>query len=110
VDENKTTTTLVINLQEGFTDDMVVLRVNNKEVFRQEHITSNILIGLATVFTMQATSGEVHVDVIIPSKDLVDNYKFIIESKAYLGISIIEPKSSNRKIKFYLSREPFFYI
>jgi hypothetical protein len=108
--EKKAVTNLVIDLQDGFKDDTVILRINNDEVFRKKHITTDLRISLATRFTTNINSGEVQVEVIIPTKDLIDNYKFIINSESYLGISIVESELPNKKIKFILSQEPFVYF
>ena len=108
--EKKAVTNLVIDLQDGFKDDTVILRINNDEVFRKKHITTDLRISLATRVTTNINSGEVQVEVIIPTKDLIDNYKFIINSESYLGISIVESELPNKKIKFILSQEPFVYF
>jgi hypothetical protein len=108
--EKKAVANLVIDLQDGFKDDTVILRINNDEFFRKEHITTDLRISLATRFTTNINGGEVQVEVIIPTKDLIDNYKFIINSENYLGISIVESELPNKKIKFILSQKPFVYF
>ena len=108
--EDKAIFTLNIDLQDGFNDDTVILEINNKEVFKEEKITSNPTIALAKKFTTNISSGEVNLKVNITTKNLVDNYKFTIDSETNLGISIMEPKSPNKKIEFSLSKEPFTYF
>lgn len=99
-----------MHLQDGFKDDTVILEVNNKEVFKGEHITTDPRIALAKQFKTNVSNGEVEVKVNITTKDLMDNYIFMINSETYLGISIMKPESPNRKIRFVLSTDPFAYL
>jgi len=101
---------LHIDLKDGFQDDTVIIKVNNSEEFRKEHITTDLRIALATKFTTNVTSGEVELQAIIPSKDLADSYKFIASSETYIGISIMDPGLPNEKIQFSISDEPFAYL
>ena len=99
-----------IHLQDGFKKDTVILEVNDKEVFNDEHISIDLRIALAKQFKTNVNTGEIEVKENNTTKDLVDNYIFIINSETYLGISIMEPASPNRKIRFVLSTKPFAYI
>ena len=101
--------TLSIHLQDGFQDDTVILEINNKEVFKEEHITTDLRIALAKGFTTHVSSGEVTLKVNVTTKNLVDNYKFKINSETYIGVSIMEPESPNKKIEFSLLKERFEY-
>ena len=107
--EDKAIFTLNIDLQDGFNDDTVILEINNKEVFKEEHITTDLRIALAKGFTTHVSSGEVTLKVNVTTKNLVDNYKFKINSETYIGVSIMEPESPNKKIEFSLSKERFEY-
>ena len=102
--------TLSIHLQDGFQNDTVILEINNKEVFKEEHITTDLRTALAKGFTTNVSSGKVTLNVNVTTKNLVDNYKFIIDSETYIGVSIMEPESPNKKINFSLSKEPFMYF
>jgi hypothetical protein len=101
---------LAVDLQDGFSDDIVLVKINNEEIFRKEHVTSDLRIGLATRFTTNLGCGEVQVQVTIPTKNLTGKYKFIMNSKTHLGISITEPDSSTQKVSFLQSQEPFSYF
>jgi hypothetical protein len=113
---------LHIELQDGFEDDTVVIKVynNGNQIFdkTQAHVTTNLAISLARDSTGQYSifqltkiqSGEVEVKVNIPSKHLADGYKFIINSRTYLAISIAEREPPNKKIMFVKSNEPFPHL
>jgi hypothetical protein len=108
--EDKKMVVLHIDLKDGFQDDTAIIKVNNNEEFRKEHITTDLRISLATKFITNVTSGDVELQVIIPSKDLADSYKFIASSETYIGISIMDPGLPNEKIQFSISDEPFAYL
>jgi hypothetical protein len=103
--------TLNIDLQDGFEDDTVILEINNKKVFEEEHITTGLRDAVAKQnIRIPISSGEVQVKVNITTKNLVDNYKFISDSGTYLGIRIVETESANKEIKFSVSKEPPHYF
>jgi hypothetical protein len=101
---------LHIDLKDGFQDDTVIIKVNNNEELKKEHITTDLRISLATKFTTNVASGEVILQVNIPSKDLADSYKFTANAETYIGISIMDPGLPNEKIQFSISDEPFAYL
>jgi hypothetical protein len=101
---------LHIDLKDGFQDDTVIIKVNNNEELKKEHITTDLRISLATKFTTNVASGEVILQVNIPSKNLADSYKFTANTETYIGISIMDPGLPNEKIQFSISDEPFAYL
>jgi hypothetical protein len=109
--EGKAMVTLNIDLQDGFEDDTVILEINNKKVFEEEHITTGLRDAVAKQnIRIPISSGEVQVKVNITPKNLVDNYKFTSDSGTYLGIRIVETESANKEIKFSVSKEPPHYF
>jgi len=93
---------LYVNLQDGFADDLVVVRVNGTEAFRKEGVRTSLLRGYADSFQTQIAGGPANVEVIVPSRNLSKN---ITVRKPYLGISILEDDVD------YIERgEPFGYL
>jgi hypothetical protein len=110
--ENEEMVLLNIDLQDGFQDDTVIVKANNNEVFREEKVKTDLRISLAKQLKppINVTSGEVELQVTIPTKDLADSYKFIASSDIYIGISVVNPGLKNEKIQFSISDEPFPYL
>jgi hypothetical protein len=120
--EAKQTIPFHIELHDGFEDDTVTLKIynNGEQVFdkTQTHVTTNLAVSLARNSTGQyslfeptnISNGEVEVKVNIPSKDLIDTHKFMINSETYVAISITEPKSPSKKINFFEAKEPFRHL
>lgn len=96
---------LGIDLQEGFASDVAIVMINGKELFREEHLTTRLVIGLAKSFTVQVEEGMVDVKVLVPTKEIDGSVKLKVESDRYIGISIVDGK-----ISFNVLREPFYYM
>jgi hypothetical protein len=90
---------LHVDLQEGFADDAVVVRVNGLEIFCQEHLTSRPELGLAKTLEAEVEPGEVEIEVVLPSKKLSKSIETQIKNETWVSFSInhktgkfIEPK------------------
>jgi hypothetical protein len=96
---------LVIALQDGFADDLVIIRVNGHEVFRKEGVKTKLLLGYADSFEGQIPEGSVNVEVILPTKNLSETIVLQVTKEVYLGFSMHEGKIDHR-----ISHEPFGYL
>jgi hypothetical protein len=100
---------LQVDIQDGFEDDLVVVRVNGTEVFREEGVTTKLLLG-GTDFTsgnaphVQVPEGSVDVEVLVPSKNLSRTISVQASQKTYLGVSI-----QAGKIHYIELDKPFGY-
>ncbi len=97
-------TAVRIALQDGFEDDTVVVKVNGKEVFRQENIKTKRQIGKAASFEVEVEEGTANVEVSLPLKNLSETIAVKVSGEAYLGVSVAE-----NKIEHKVSSEPFRY-
>jgi len=97
-------TAIRIALQDGFEGDTVVVKVNGKEVFKQENIKTKRQIGKAASFEVQIEGGSANVEVSLPLKNLSETIAVKISGEAYLGVSVVEDKIQHR-----VSSEPFRY-
>ena len=95
---------LYLDLQEGFSDDIVIVMINGNEMIREKHLTTSLLTGFAKSFKVQVEAGSIDLDASIPSRGINGSIKLIAESKTYIGISILD-----EQISFIESREPFGY-
>ena len=93
-----------IALQDGFEGDTVVVKVNGKEVFKQENVKTKSQIGKAASFEVDVEQGPVNFQVCLPLKNLSETIVFKVSDKVFLGVSIEE-----NKIEHIVSSEPFHY-
>ncbi len=96
---------LTVALQDGFAEDLVIVRINRAEIFRKEDVTTKLLLGYAESFTMQVPEGQVDVEILVPLRNLSETIVVPVSTTAYLGLSI-----QDREIVHRLSNEPFGYL
>lgn len=96
---------LRIDLQEGFEDETVVIKVAGKEAFRKSNVRTKLQIGLADSFETTIEDGPVTVEIALPSKNLSEEIEVQGSTAAYLGVSVIEGKIEHR-----ISHEQFGYV
>lgn len=96
--------TLAIDFQDGFADDTVVLRVNGEEVFRKEHVSTKLLLGLADSFKTEVEKGPVSVEISVETRDIAETISLDVSVDTYLGVSVV-----NGMIEYIISDEPFGY-
>lgn len=97
---------LHIALQEGFTGDEVVLRIDGREVFRKPDVKTRTQIGRAATHEEQVSNGPLSVDVSLPRRKLQLAISLQIARDTYLGVSI----SPEGKLQHVVAHEPFGYV
>ncbi|TDO31000.1 hypothetical protein EV643_13424 [Kribbella sp. VKM Ac-2527] len=80
-------TTLAIALEDGFDDDHVVVRINDRVVFDEEHVSSRYH-SVAQMFDVPVTADEVRAAVQVPTRGLADETTLDVTRKPNLRISI----------------------
>jgi hypothetical protein len=90
---------LHVDLQEGFADDKVVVRVNGLEIFCQENLTSRPELGLAKTLEAEVEPGQVNIEVALPEKKLSKSIETEVRTETWVAFSIdhktgkfVEPK------------------
>jgi hypothetical protein len=96
--------TLTIDLQDGFKDDTIFIKVPNIEPFEKEHVNTSLLTGFAGSFKSKTGKEYVDIEVKIPTKGLEKVISLEISADTYIGISIV-----NRSIEEIVSSTPFGY-
>jgi hypothetical protein len=99
-------TTVHFALQDGFTDDEVIVRVNGKEVVRRSNVQSQdplIPFAAAQEVGVDQSSGTVSVDV--PTRRMSQIFTVNFEEYPYLGIAI-----AGNQIMLRRSERPFDYM
>lgn len=95
---------LFIDLQDGFSDDVVVIRVDNEDVFHKKGVSTDYSLGRADSVETKVSEGSVDVAVTVPSRSLSDRVVLEVATAVYLGVSIIDGR-----IVFVVSEESFTY-
>jgi hypothetical protein len=89
-DQDVTMVTLKIDLQDGFMNDEVNIRINGAEVFHKKDVRTRFQIGYAESFEVTAEQGSIKFEVILPSKSLSESVVFEISNDMYIGVSVIK--------------------
>lgn len=97
---------LRIDLQEGFDNDTVVIRVNGSEVYRNSEVKTRLPVSVAQSFEIQVAEDSARVEVDIPTKGRTDRIDLQLSEFPYLGVSL----SRERQITFQRSKEIFRYL
>jgi len=98
--------TLHTALQEGFTGDEVILRIDGREVFHKSGVKTRLQIGLAATHEALVTPGAVTVELEFPARRLAQSVPLQVAEDTYLALSV-EP---NGTLRHKVSREPFGYV
>lgn len=98
-------TSLVVDLQDGFSNDTVDIRIDGAERYHQTGITTDYTVGLADSVEIEVPSDPINITISVPSKQLVDTITLQVSTKIYLGVSIDE-----NSIKHQISNEMFVYF
>jgi hypothetical protein len=97
--------TITIDLQEGFADDTIIIKIDGQEMLHQANLTTDYSIGLAHSAQVEVPEGQVEIDVSIPSRRLSRSIKLDVSTPVYLGVSL-----SENKIEHQASSEAFIYF
>jgi len=106
MDQENAMALLSVALQDGFIDDLVVIQINDQEVFRKPSVKTRFQIGLADSFEVNVQEGSVKVEVLLPAKQLSESIVLPVTNLVYLGVSL----TPEGKISYRVSHEPFGYL
>lgn len=95
---------LRVDFQEGFAADEVDIKVNGRDSFHKEGVTTRRMIGLATSSEVEVPDGPLKVEIEVPTKNLSKKILLNSPDSAHLGVSI-----QGGELKLIVSRKPFGY-
>ena len=95
-------TVIVIDLQDGFADDEVLILAEGQEIFNKKGVNTDYSIGLAASVKCEVSVKHLIVEVSVPSRRISDNTKVDVSARSYLGVSILD-----NKIDYQFSDEEF---
>ena len=93
-----------LDLQEGFTNDVVEIYVNGAKVREWEAVTTKRMLGLAASSEIGVPDGALDIEVKVPTKNLAKTFSVESSDTPNLGISI-----QNGELKSVTSRKRFGY-
>jgi len=96
---------LTIDLQDGFEDEAVLIKVNEAEVFQATGISTRYQIGLARSVELDAVEARSLIEIILPERALSKSVDLDTSSPVYLGVSL----TPQREITHRISSGPFLY-
>ena len=97
---------LHVDLQEGFVNDTVVVRVNGREVFNKASVKTKLQIGLATAFEADVPEGLLSIEIALPLKNVSETFALQVSDSTYLAVFI----THEGRIAHRISQEPFGYV
>jgi hypothetical protein len=96
---------LNIALQDGFTGEEVVVRIDGKEVSRLAAQTA-WEISLATSFALSVPPGSHRVEMEIPARNIQASRDIEIGNQLWVGVSVLGPND----VVWRESTDPFGYV
>lgn len=93
---------LSVTLLDGFANDLVVVRVDGKEIFRKDGVTTKLLLGCADSVETQAPPGTIRVEIALPARNLTRAIPVRVPEEAHLCVSIEDGGIAHR-----VSARPF---
>jgi hypothetical protein len=91
--------------QEGFDDDLVVVRVDGNEIFYKDHVKTRTQIGYADSFENNFNEGPVAIDIELPNRSLSKSERLQLHGATYVGVSV-----EQEHIRCRISDQPFGYL
>ncbi len=96
---------LHVDLQEGFSDDTVVVSVNGGEILRKSGVSTRLQIGFAASAEAEVAGDAAELSVTLPQKALSKSAMIPLSGPTYVGVSV-----RGEGIVFGVSPEPFGYL
>ena len=94
-----------IDLQDGFDNDEVVVKLDGREVFHKSGVSTDIRISRADGFETSATKPQVKVELELPKKGKHASQTVKPAETPHIGISIRDGQP-----QFRTQAEPFLYM
>ena len=90
--ENPDTTLLqlAVALEEGFEEDLVVVRVDGEEVLRRQGVTTDVRIGRAHAFDVRVERLPATVEVELPDRGISGRTTLEAETSTHLSVSVVD--------------------
>lgn len=98
--------TVTVDLQEGFTDDEVLVRVGAEPAWHGTKVTTRNQIGFAATVEMSVREGPVTVAIALPRRGISGSVVVDARGEAFVGVSL----QAGGSLGIRTSEEPFRYL
>lgn len=95
---------IVVDLQEGFSNDAVEITVNGKLTYSEELIATNSSTGLADSAQLETEDDTIWLEVSLPQKQMNKKILLNVIATPYVGVKLVETS-----ITFTSSTDSFVY-
>ena len=97
---------LSIHLQEGFEDDLVIVRLNGAEAARRSHLTTQRLLGYAGIIDLpKPAGGDIQLDLSLPDRRLSAS-----ATVPGAGDSFVAANVTDGRLQLAVRDRPFAYV
>ncbi len=97
---------LGIDLQDGFRDDTVVVRVDGIVASRESGVTTRTSIGLARSLTLELDGAFVQLEIELPDREICESFKIDLARPTFIGVSLTLDGELTMRREF----RPFGYV
>ncbi len=97
---------LVVDLQEGFYKDSIIVRVNGKRVLKRKSFTYGFT-KRPVQASVKIEQGQTEIDVTVPTKNLHEKKSFMLTKDIFIGIAAVKPDVSPSGIWLKFSDSEF---
>jgi len=98
--------TLTIDLQDGFSQEKVIVSLAGRVLFQHERLSTRTQVGLAASFATPVAEGPVSLDFLLPQRsDRPQTLTLTISANTWLGISL----NAAGTLVSRISSTPFLY-
>ena len=102
---SETLAMLHVDLQEGFDNDSVLVRLNDKPIYENSDVTTDLRISRADAVEVPLGDGPLRLSVSLPDRDISGSIVVQGKSAVYVGVSV-----TSDLVEFTVSDEPFGYM
>ena len=96
---------VLIDLQEGFRQDTVTVRIGEEQVYHRENVSTDLFEGRAESIEANVPEGSVTVEVSVVSRHMSEKIVLNVPPVSYLGVAL-----SETQLRFRVSDESFLYF
>lgn len=96
---------LHIDLQDGFKDDEVIVRLDGREILHKSGVTTDIRISRADGIEATSTKADAQIEIELPKKNLRGTQTIKTGETPHIGISVTDGKP-----QFRVSAQPHRYM
>ena len=95
---------LGLHLQDGFSGDEIVIKINGEERMRREKVSTRRVLGLAEHAELDVEDGPLAIEVSMPARGLEKRVDLEASGEAYVGISL-----AGDDLRVITRKTPFAY-